>query len=110
MSSVPQVRVLVIARDPLARAGLATLLAAEPGVRVVGQSAESDDTAAEAAMFGAEVLVWDLGWSPPDPRRSLGRLVDAAGAGLVVLALTDGPLLAMDARRALGGAAASRAA
>ena len=67
-----QVRVLVIAKDPLARAGLAALLADRPECTVVGQAASVGGLAAEVPGAGLmtyqpDVVLWDLGWDPtPD--------------------------------------------
>ena len=45
-------QVLIIADDPLARAGLAVPLASQPGIVVVGQSdSGADDLAAALAAF-----------------------------------------------------------
>ena len=77
------VRVLVVADDPLARAGLATLLAGQPGCSVVGQVAGDVDLAA-IEVYRPDVLVWDLGWG--DPTQSLERLAglrDVPVVGLV---------------------------
>jgi len=62
-------RVLVVGEDPLARAGLAGLIAGQAGLTVAGQSspAAPGPDAAEA-----DVLLWDLGpgsgepWRPPE--------------------------------------------
>ncbi|MFC1975119.1 LuxR C-terminal-related transcriptional regulator [Chloroflexota bacterium] len=55
-------RILIVADDPLARAGLATLLADQPGCTVVGRVAEGTDLAAELDVYQPDVIVWDLGW------------------------------------------------
>lgn len=52
-----QARVLIVSDDPWARAGLAGLLAEEPGIEVVGQV----DSEADFALHQPEVLLWDLG-------------------------------------------------
>jgi two-component system nitrate/nitrite response regulator NarL len=57
-------RVLVIASDPLARAGLATLLADQPGCTVVGQITGDSDWETELDVYDPDVVVWDLGWEP----------------------------------------------
>jgi DNA-binding NarL/FixJ family response regulator len=57
-------RVLIVANDPLARAGLATLLTGQPGCIVVGQIATGTDLAAEVEVYRPDVLLWDLGWEP----------------------------------------------
>jgi DNA-binding NarL/FixJ family response regulator len=49
---MPDLRVLIVADDPLARAGLATLLTQQPGCSVVGQMAAH-----------ADVLTWFCGIS-----------------------------------------------
>lgn len=54
-------RVLIVADDPLARRGLALLLDDVPGCTVVAASSSQDPPAG-----GADVIVWDLGWDPPD--------------------------------------------
>ena len=74
---------LVVADDPLARAGLATLLAGQPGCSVVGQAAGDVDLAA-VKVYRPDVLVWDLGWG--DITQSLERLAglhDVPVVGLV---------------------------
>jgi DNA-binding NarL/FixJ family response regulator len=52
-------RCLVVARDPLARAGLAALLQGE-GLAVVGAADEHEVEQAEG-LYRPDVLVWDLG-------------------------------------------------
>lgn len=74
---MPPIRVLILASDPLARAGLALLLGSRPELVVVG-SASPDEmarpthTAVSAIdLFRPEALLWDLG---EDPRAALSRL------------------------------------
>jgi two-component system nitrate/nitrite response regulator NarL len=55
-------RVLVVADDPLARAGLAALLNAQPACDVVGQVQAGQDLADEVAIYRPDAMVWDLGW------------------------------------------------
>ncbi|NDJ76480.1 MAG: hypothetical protein GYB65_09490, partial [Chloroflexi bacterium] len=69
-----EVRVLMVADDPLARAGLAALLADR--VQVVGQT-DSADLALD--VYRPDVVLWDLGWDPdaasdavPDALSDLG--------------------------------------
>jgi len=62
--------VAIVASDPLARAGLAALLAAEPTCAVVAQMSLvdwlADVQADEWAATLADVLIWDIGWEPLD--------------------------------------------
>ena len=76
-------RVLVVADDPLARAGLATLLAGQPGCSVVGQVAGDVDLVATRQVYRPDVLVWDLGWG--DPTQSLERLAGLHDVPVVAL-------------------------
>ncbi len=70
------IRVLLIASDPLARAGLAALLADQPTLTVVGQLAPAVDPAAALAAYQPDVLLWDLGWAPPAVRAALDTVAD----------------------------------
>jgi DNA-binding NarL/FixJ family response regulator len=56
------VRVLVIGDDPLARAGLARLLEVQETFQLVGRIAAGDDLLDDAALYRADVWLWDLGW------------------------------------------------
>ncbi len=92
------VRVLVVADDPLARAGLATLLADLPELLIVGRISGTDDLDATAAAHRPDALLWDMGWKPES---ALARLPDRPPA-VPVVALVDDEA---DARQAwLGGA------
>jgi two-component system nitrate/nitrite response regulator NarL len=55
-------RVLVVAEDPLARAGLAAVLRGQPGCTVVGQVAATADLGGQLAIYRPDAIVWDLGW------------------------------------------------
>ena len=61
MSSMYEVRVLVVADDPLARAGLATMLASQPGCNIVGQVAIDGDLRDVIEVYRPDVVIWDLG-------------------------------------------------
>lgn len=52
-------RVLIVADDPLTRAGLAMLLHEQSGCDVVGQVSGVPD---DLSIFDPDVIVWDLGW------------------------------------------------
>ena len=74
----------MIAKDPLARAGLASMLAARPECAVVGQSGTGDDLQAAVEVYRPDVAVWDLGW---DAVEELDGLAELAQSGLPVVAL-----------------------
>jgi DNA-binding NarL/FixJ family response regulator len=81
---VDEVRVLVVADDALARAGLAALLADQPGCSVAGQVAADADWPAALAVTHPDVIVWDLGW---DPTLSLEHLASLEEGDPPVVAL-----------------------
>lgn len=78
------VRVLIIAGDPLARAGLAALLANQPALAIIGQVAPATDLTTQIAAYQPNVVLWDLGWNPAT---TLDYLTELADSGLPVLTL-----------------------
>jgi DNA-binding NarL/FixJ family response regulator len=89
---VDEVRVLVVADDPLARAGLGALLAEHPGCILAGQVAPTVDLADEVTVYQPDALLWDLGWDPePD------LLLEVIDAELPVVALLADESLAAEA-------------
>ncbi len=67
------IRVLVVAADPLAGAGLAALLAEQPGYAVVGRAAPAEDLSVAVETYRPDVVLWDLGW---DPGLALAQLAE----------------------------------
>ncbi len=53
--------VLIVADDPLARAGLAALLADQPGYALAYAGATDDDLADALQRFRPDAVLWDLG-------------------------------------------------
>lgn len=74
-------RLLILADDPLARAGLAMLLGGQTNYHLVNQLHSQSDWLTEVEESPPDVLVWDLGWNPPEP------LPDMREAGVPVVAL-----------------------
>ena len=68
-----QLRILVVAADPLARAGLATMMSGHPGYQVAGQVGDAGELEDALDVYGPDVVVWDLGW---EPEASLERVAD----------------------------------
>jgi two-component system, NarL family, nitrate/nitrite response regulator NarL len=91
-------RLMIVADDPLARAGLAALLAGEAGVAVAGQSGSDTDLAAASAAFLPDAVLWDLGWEPAGRVEALSRFVDEGGPPVVALLAT--PSVAGEVRAA----------
>ena len=71
-------RLLIVAADPLARAGLATYFDDQPGLRIVGQIGVATMVPAEIDLYEPDVILWDLGW---DSEESLDLLVELELAG-----------------------------
>jgi DNA-binding NarL/FixJ family response regulator len=87
------VRILLVGDDPLARSGLAALLASEPGIAVVAQSAPGEDAAAALAgnlQHDPDVILWDLGPRPEIPLDPPGTLGED-GVPLLALVPDEGP-------------------
>lgn len=80
-------RVLVVADHLLARAGLAALLAAQPGLEVVGQTAGGDTLADDLDVYRPDAVVWDLAGEAGAALAQLGAL--AGGAPPIVALLPD---------------------
>lgn len=83
-STVAELRILIVADDPLTRAGLAALLSNQPTCRVVGQAPVDSDLATLLAVYLPDVVLWDLGWAP---EASLENLADLTKSGKPIVAL-----------------------
>ncbi len=83
-----ELRVLVVADDPLVRSELTGRLAGWPECHVAGQASENADPRGELEASRANVVLWDLGWDPrPSLDTSLERMADLQGAGAPIVAL-----------------------
>jgi DNA-binding NarL/FixJ family response regulator len=82
-SPLDNLRVLIVASSPLARAGLAALLNDQNGLRIVGQIAGDADLADSRDLYRPDALVWDMGW---DPLQGLDRIGDARAPIVALLA------------------------
>lgn len=80
-------RLLIVAEDPLARAGLAAALASEPEVDVVGRRGPSDEIVARVAAFAPDVVLFDLGWEGSRGGVAPDALADLIDAGRTVVAM-----------------------
>jgi two-component system nitrate/nitrite response regulator NarL len=80
-------RVLVVSADPLARAGLAVLLANQPGCQVVGQVSSGPSLSTDIDVYQPDVVVWDLGWGS----LSADQLDDWRELALPLVALLPDP-------------------
>jgi DNA-binding NarL/FixJ family response regulator len=94
MARTGDTRVLIVGDDPLARGGLAVLLAGETGVEVLGQASPGAEAASSVAGLVPEAVLWDLGVSPRSVPEGIGALpavvVLAADEELAAQALAAG--------------------
>ncbi len=91
------VRVLIVGESPLARAGLAALLANQTALVIVGQTAPDADLPPSLSAYQPDALVWDLGW---DAQRALEALADARDIAPPILVLLADDTRAVDALNA----------
>ena len=54
-------RILIVAADALTRAGLAAILATQPGLQAVGQLQPTDDLDEALTVLQPDVLLLDIG-------------------------------------------------
>ena len=78
-------RVLVVSLDPLARAGLASLLSQEPGITVTGQTDYTTGLDENMEIYRPDVLVWDLGRDPSEGLESVSALAASTVPSVVLL-------------------------
>ncbi len=88
MSSSNKLRVLVVAEDSLARAGLAALVSQLPDCLVAGQTAGDEKLLDELELYEPDIVVWDLGLDPTRRVESLVSLHDS-GTPLITLVPTE---------------------
>jgi two-component system nitrate/nitrite response regulator NarL len=101
MTPMADLRVLVIASNPLTRAGLSALLSDQGGLNIVGQV---DQEAADTLdIYRPDVLIWDMGW---EPLTYLDRLRDLREARAPIVALLANVTNALEAAAALLSAGA----
>ncbi len=98
-SLINDLRVLVVANSPLARAGLTALLDDVDGITLIGQSAGDVDLPDALDVYQPDALIWDMGW---EPLQNLDHLADVGD--VPVLALTADDATALEAAPALIGA------
>jgi two-component system nitrate/nitrite response regulator NarL len=86
-----ELNILIVAENPLARMGLAALLAGQPGIAICGQTAGGAQLPDEIELYRPDVLIWDWGWET-----RIDRLHDVRD-GLPVLALLNNGMQAAEA-------------
>jgi len=82
-------RVVVVGEDPLARSGVALLLASRDDLTVVGLVAP-DEARAQLRSADADVAVWDAGVEALPDLDALRDVVDVRGPAVLVLTASEG--------------------
>ncbi len=95
-------RILIVADDPLARAGVASLLADQAAVTVTGLAASDGDLTAAVAAYAPDVLLWDLGWDAAGRIDLLSRFCDDHGLPVIALVGNPAPAAGVQAAGARG--------
>ena len=80
-------RVLVVCRDRLSRAGLAAVLDQRSGLTVVGQIAGDDNSLLPLDIYVPDVIVWDVSWETSNAVNSL--LLPEDAPPVLALAVTS---------------------
>ena len=97
-SSPAPIRLLIVDDHPVVRDGTAALLAAQPGIDVVGTAGSIDDATALIASTPADVLLLDIRLGTDSGLRLLTQTADDAPA-IIVLTAYDYPQYAEAALR-----------
>lgn len=78
-------RILIVANDQLARAGLAMMLSDQPTISVVGQIAGEFAQSTIPEVYRPDVVVWDLGWQPTTALELLSEMPEAGPPTIALL-------------------------
>lgn len=73
-----RMRVLILASDALARAGLTALLSLQTNLQISGQAAPTDDLPSTVAVFRPDVLLWDVGWNVEQTLTTLSTVAETS--------------------------------
>ena len=79
-------RVYIIADNPLARVGLATLLGEATDCDIVGQGADDDDALDALDVYRPDVILWDMSWMTTLETQNLSDILEGS---IPVLALIN---------------------
>ena len=96
-STLESLRVLIAAEDPLARAGLATLLATQPDCIIAGQIAVDAELPDALQVYRPDVIVWDFGADSTRALDSVNRVNSVRNLDVPVVALLPDATDAADA-------------
>ncbi|MBS1883738.1 MAG: response regulator transcription factor [Actinobacteria bacterium] len=101
MSEAAEITVVLADDHNVIRAGLRTMLEAEPDLRVIGEAADAAAAAKLVADRRPDILVLDLQMPGAEPRADIPRLCEMAPAtAIIVLTMQSDPRMARDLMRA----------
>lgn len=103
MPSLQDLRILVVASSPLARAGLTALLEHRADLNVVGQTAGDAELLETIDVYRPDVVLWELGW---EPAQMVERVAETRAARVPVLVLLSEVTSAINVTPALMAAGA----
>ncbi|MFI6869413.1 response regulator [Nocardia sp. NPDC050406] len=83
------IRVLVADDQQLVREGLAFLLAAQPGIEVIGQAADGSEAVAATARLHPDIVLMDVRMPGIDGLEATRRITAAHAAKIIVLTTFD---------------------
>ena len=79
------IRAVIVAGDPLARAGLASLLDARDELVLLGQIAPDRRLLDNLDLYSPDVIIWDLGWDADEAPVEMADLQESQLPFLVLL-------------------------
>lgn len=90
-SSIDDLRVLIVADNPLARGGLTALLDGVEGLKIVAQTAPDVDFQPLYKVYRPDVVIWDTGYNPARAVEALSDARDERAPILALLANIEAP-------------------
>jgi DNA-binding NarL/FixJ family response regulator len=101
MSIARTIRVLAVDDHPLLRAGIASVINAEPGMEIVAEAADADEAIAAYRMHRPDITLMDLRLSKGSGIEAISAIRSSApGARIIVLTTFGGDVLALQAFKA----------
>jgi two-component system response regulator NreC len=101
MDDAEQITVVLADDHTVIRAGLRSMLEADPRFRVIGEGGDAAAAAKLVADRRPDALVLDLQMPGAEPRRDIPRLLESSpGTAVVVLTMQSDPRMARDLLRA----------
>jgi DNA-binding NarL/FixJ family response regulator len=76
-------RVMIVAADALARAGLSAILSSQNDLEVIGQLDPSDDLDNALDVFQPDVVLWDIGYNADEVLDSFSEFTQHSSAPLI---------------------------